>query len=80
MTVVGVRPEHFGDAGEGDADLAVSIDVVEHLGGTSFIYATTGPWRRPGDPARRGEGPRHAEITVSIRKSYLFDENGQRLR
>ena len=39
--VVGVRPEHFGDAGKGDADLAVKVDIVEHLGGTSFVYAST---------------------------------------
>ena len=41
---VGVRPEHFGDAGKGDADLLVKVDIVEHLGGTSFVYAST-----PGD-------------------------------
>ena len=39
--VVGVRAEHFGAAGQGDADLKVKVDVVEHLGSTSFLYART---------------------------------------
>jgi ABC-type sugar transport system ATPase subunit len=38
---LGIRPEHFADAGKGDADLTVTIDVAEHLGNTSYIYATT---------------------------------------
>ena len=39
--MVGVRAEHFGAAGQGDADLKVKVDVVEHLGSTSFLYART---------------------------------------
>ena len=76
---VGVRPEHFGDAGKGDADLTVSVDVVEHLGGTSFLYARSAT----GDELviqRDAEAVDPTEMTVSIRKSYLFDENGLRLR
>ncbi|MGO7947187.1 sugar ABC transporter ATP-binding protein, partial [Rhizobium ruizarguesonis] len=29
---LGIRPEHFVDAGTGDADVTVTIDVAEHLG------------------------------------------------
>jgi lactose/L-arabinose transport system ATP-binding protein len=80
--VVGVRPEHFGSAGEGDADLHVSVDVVEHLGSTSFLYARTLAGddvviQRDAAAAAAGDA---AEATVSIRRSYLFDENGLRLR
>jgi len=78
--IVGVRPEHFGNAGEGDADLTVGIDVVEHLGGTSFIYARTAHGEDLVIQRDAAKVPNTAEITVSIRKSYLFDENGQRLR
>ncbi|PTE07567.1 ABC transporter ATP-binding protein [Mesorhizobium helmanticense] len=78
--VVGVRPEHFGNAGEGDADLAVHIDVVEHLGGTSFLYATTANGEDLVIQRDAAKVPDTSEITVSIRKSYLFDENGLRLR
>ena len=76
---VGVRPEHFADAGKGDADLTVSIDVVEHLGGTSFLYARSAT----GDELviqRDAEAVDPTEMTVSVRKSYLFDEKGLRLR
>jgi lactose/L-arabinose transport system ATP-binding protein len=78
--VIGVRPEHFGEAGKGDADLAVKADMVEHLGGTSFVYASTAAGdelviQRDGDQFTDA-----AEMTVSIRKSYLFDEHGLRLR
>ena len=78
--VVGVRPEHFGNAGAGDADLHVTVDVVEHLGGTSFLYARTDAGDDvviQRDAADAGDA---AEITVSIRRSYLFDESGLRLR
>ncbi|MGX5843162.1 ABC transporter ATP-binding protein [Mesorhizobium sp. ArgA1] len=78
--IVGVRPEHFGSAGEGDADLTVGIDVVEHLGGTSFIYARTAHGEDLVIQRDAAKVPDTSEITVSIRKSYLFDENGQRLR
>ncbi|MCA0028927.1 MULTISPECIES: sn-glycerol-3-phosphate ABC transporter ATP-binding protein UgpC [unclassified Mesorhizobium] len=78
--IVGVRPEHFGSAGEGDADLAVTIDVVEHLGGTSFLYARTANDEDVVIQRDAAKVPETSEIIVSIRKSYLFDEKGLRLR
>ncbi len=78
--VVGVRPEHFGEAGKGDADLAVTVDMAEHLGGTTFVYASMTGNRElviQRDAEHRADA---GEITVSIRKSYLFDESGKRLR
>jgi lactose/L-arabinose transport system ATP-binding protein len=77
--VIGVRPEHFGEAGKGDADLVVKVDMVEHLGGTSFVYASTAA----GELVIQRDADQFAdaaEMTVSIRKSYLFDQNGMRLR
>ncbi|ARP64077.1 ABC transporter ATP-binding protein [Mesorhizobium sp. WSM1497] len=78
--IVGVRPEHFGNAGEGDADLVVAIDVIEHLGGTSFLYARTANGDDVVIQRDAAKVPDTSEITVSIRKSYLFDEKGLRLR
>ncbi|MGX5830542.1 ABC transporter ATP-binding protein [Mesorhizobium sp. 43Arga] len=78
--IVGVRPEHFGSAGEGDTDLVVAIDVVEHLGGTSFLYARTAHGEDVVIQRDAAKVPTISEVTVSIRKSYLFDENGLRLR
>ncbi|WP_095088659.1 ABC transporter ATP-binding protein [Mesorhizobium sophorae] len=78
--MVGVRPEHFGSAGEGDTDLVVRIDVVEHLGGTSFLYARTANGDDVVIQRDAANVPDASEITVSVRKSYLFDEKGLRLR
>ncbi|WP_214471637.1 sn-glycerol-3-phosphate ABC transporter ATP-binding protein UgpC [Mesorhizobium sp. dw_380] len=78
--IVGVRPEHFGDAGEGDADLVVGIDVIEHLGGTSFLYARTVHGEDVVIQRDAAKVPETPEITASIRKSYLFDDKGLRLR
>ncbi|MGX7876815.1 ABC transporter ATP-binding protein [Mesorhizobium sp. ORM6] len=78
--IVGVRPEHFGSAGEGDTDLVVAIDVVEHLGGTSFLYARTAHGEDVVIQRDAAKVPITSEVTVSIRKSYLFDEKGLRLR
>ncbi|MER8753811.1 sn-glycerol-3-phosphate ABC transporter ATP-binding protein UgpC [Mesorhizobium sp. M1050] len=78
--IVGVRPEHFGNAGEGGADLVVGIDVIEHLGGTSFLYTRTANGEDVVIQRDAAKVPDASEITVSIRKSYLFDEKGLRLR
>jgi lactose/L-arabinose transport system ATP-binding protein len=78
--VLGVRPEHFGEAGKGDADLSVKIDMVEHLGGTSFVYASTTEKQELVIQRDADRVIDASEMTVSIRRSYLFDENGLRLR
>ncbi|MCA0049462.1 sn-glycerol-3-phosphate ABC transporter ATP-binding protein UgpC [Mesorhizobium sp. B283B1A] len=78
--IVGVRPEHFGVAGEGETDLVVAIDVIEHLGGTSFLYARTAHGEDVVIQRDAAKVPDTSEVTVSIRKSYLFDEKGLRLR
>ena len=79
--VLGIRPEHFGAAGQGAADLTIRIDVTEHLGSTSFLYANT-----LGDPLiveqPGGEPMAEGVITVSIpeHRALLFTEAGERLR
>jgi ABC-type sugar transport system ATPase subunit len=37
---LGIRPEHIEPCHEADADLTVRIDLVEQLGGETFLYAT----------------------------------------
>jgi lactose/L-arabinose transport system ATP-binding protein len=79
---VGVRPEHFGEIGQGAADLVLKVDVVEHLGSTSYIYANTSAEQL----VIEREGHRHEAdretLTVSIptAEAMLFDSTGQRLR
>jgi lactose/L-arabinose transport system ATP-binding protein len=77
---LGIRPEHFGEAGKGDADITVNVDVTEQLGATSYAYARGG-----GENLIIERDPRHAssgELTVSIAaaRAYAFDQAGNRLR
>ncbi|MGE0281723.1 MAG: ABC transporter ATP-binding protein [Rhizobiaceae bacterium] len=80
---VGVRPEHFVDGGKGDCDLTLAVDVAEHLGSTSYVYAGTGS-REPLIIER--EESRHAgdenRLTVGIpaKRALLFAKDGKRLR
>lgn len=79
---LGIRPEHFVDAGMGDADLTVTIDVAEHLGNTSYIYATIGPEQLIIErPESRVAGNRET-LTVGLpaNRTFLFDGAGKRLR
>jgi lactose/L-arabinose transport system ATP-binding protein len=79
---LGVRPEHFGDSGKGDADMTVSVDVAEHLGNTSYIYATLGGEQLIIErPESRTTGNRDSlAVSLSAKRTFLFDSAGQRLR
>ena len=80
---LGVRPELFADAGKGDSDITVGIDVAEHLGQTSYLYA-----RAPGGEQliiEREESRDHGAldsltVAISARHAFLFDAAGKRLR
>ena len=80
---LGIRPEHFLPAGEGDADLTIDVDVAEHLGNTSYIYADLSADERI---IVEQEGFRFApdcsQLTVglALRKCFLFDAAGVRIR
>lgn len=79
---LGIRPEHFVDAGAGDADLTVSVDVAEHLGNTSYIYAAVGSEQLIIErPESRVSGNRET-LTVGLpaNRTFLFDAAGRRLR
>ena len=80
--LVGLRPEHFVLDG-GDAGLMVKVDVVENLGGTRYLYGTTGSGEtlvvevrdRPGIKA--GD---NVQVGINMARSMVFAANGQRLR
>jgi lactose/L-arabinose transport system ATP-binding protein len=81
--VVGVRPEHFLPAGQGDCELDVAVDVAEHLGSTSYVYANT----KAGEPLiiereeRRHEvGRDRMRVSIPAARAYLFDAEGARLK
>ncbi len=80
---LGIRPEHFADAGGGDADLTVHVDVAEHLGNTSYVYARTagGEQLVIERPESRDVANRdRLTVGLSARKAFLFDSKGTRLR
>jgi lactose/L-arabinose transport system ATP-binding protein len=79
--VVGIRPEHFVEPGEGACDLTLALDVAEHLGATSYLYANT----KAGEAvvlqraAARGAHPGE-RITVAIPadRAFVFKSDGSR--
>jgi len=80
--VLGVRPEHFGPAGAGGVDLVLDIDVAEHLGSTSYVYARTNsaPIVIEREESRSQEHQDRITVSISPDRAYLFDQRGQRIR
>jgi len=80
---LGIRPEHFGLAGEGDADLAVDVDVAEHLGATSYLYANTSTGEQliiEREELRNEVGEQNVTVSIRAANAYLFDNSGKRLK
>jgi lactose/L-arabinose transport system ATP-binding protein len=81
--VVGIRPEHFAPAGAGDCDLRLTLDVAEHLGGTSFLYANTRagePVVVEGDASAAVQAGSHVTVSIPAARAFAFDAQGTRLR
>ncbi|MGP4691301.1 ABC transporter ATP-binding protein [Agrobacterium cavarae] len=79
---LGIRPEHFEDAGKA-ADLTVAVDVAEHLGNTSYVYAHLAeelPLIIERPESRHVGKLDRLTISVPANKAFLFDSNGTRLR
>ncbi|KKC37422.1 hypothetical protein WH87_12925 [Devosia epidermidihirudinis] len=78
---IGLRPEHFSQPSEPDAWLDLKVDVTEHLGGTSFVYAR-GPGGEEVIIEQRGAAPEQDQIRAGFRVAdvLVFDADGQRIR
>jgi lactose/L-arabinose transport system ATP-binding protein len=80
---VGVRPEHFVDGGKGGCDLTLAVDVAEHLGSTSYVYAGTGS-REPliieREESRHAGDENRLTVGIPVRRALLFSRDGKRLR
>ena len=77
---LGVRPEHFHD--HGDASLPVCIDMLEQLGGETFVYARTSSGAMVVIESRQGRALRigqHMNARFDISKALLFDKDGVRI-
>ncbi|KKB13059.1 sugar ABC transporter ATP-binding protein [Devosia geojensis] len=79
---LGVRAEHFGEAGAGGADISLDIDVAEHLGSTSYVYASAGGEALvvEREESRHENGRSHIVVSIDPERAYLFDSQGQRIR
>jgi lactose/L-arabinose transport system ATP-binding protein len=79
---LGVRAEHFGEAGQGGTELTLDIDVAEHLGSTSYVYARSGgePLVIEREESRHENGRNHITVSIDPERAYLFDGQGQRIR
>ena len=79
---VGVRAEHFGLAGTGSVDITLDVDVAEHLGSTSYVYANAGGEALviEREESRHENGNERITVSISADKAYLFDSTGDRLR
>ncbi|KQM31118.1 sugar ABC transporter ATP-binding protein [Rhizobium sp. Leaf68] len=79
---LGIRPEHFEDAGKA-ADLTVAVDVAEHLGNTSYVYAHLAeelPLIIERPESRHVGKLDRLTVSVPANKAFLFDSDGTRLR
>ncbi|WP_240233237.1 ABC transporter ATP-binding protein [Devosia lacusdianchii] len=79
---LGVRAEHFGEPGAGNADITLNVDVAEHLGSTSYVYANAGGEALviEREESRHEGGLDRIKVSIDAAKAYLFDNKGQRLR
>ena len=80
---VGIRPEHFGAGGAGGAEMTVNVDVIEHLGATSYIYANTQSGEQiiiERQESRQEDDRESITVSIDPGKAFLFDARGQRIR
>lgn len=79
---LGIRPEHFMDKGVGDKDICVDIDVIECLGGTSYVYGNCGSQPVIIQCGEQFAHKRGEKVTFSfeLNRCHLFDEKGIALK
>ena len=81
--LVGLRPEHFVEAGQGTAEVTVTVDVVENLGGTRFVYGVLSSGENVVIEARERTGIRSGDVVsfgIKPERTMLFSPSGLRLR
>jgi lactose/L-arabinose transport system ATP-binding protein len=77
---VGVRPEHFVESGT--ATLPVTIDMLEHLGGETFVYGRSAGGAMVVMESKQGRELRSGqplEARFDAGKALLFDKSGARI-
>ena len=80
---LGIRPEHFGAQGGDGSPLRVKVDVAEHLGATSYVYADMASGEQliiEREQSRSEMGRTELDVTIPPARAYLFDSAGTRIR
>ncbi|MDE1994238.1 MAG: ATP-binding cassette domain-containing protein, partial [Rhizobiaceae bacterium] len=83
QVTIGVRPEHFLEVGRGDVDMTVDVDVAEHLGNTSYVYANVTGGEQiviEREESRNTNNRDTLTVALSAAKTFLFDSAGNRMR
>ncbi len=78
---VGLRPQHFGATGK--LKFKLNVELVEHLGGESFVYAGNGNGDLITVATQTGRGLKTGqkfEACIDPTKALLFDAAGLRVR
>ena len=78
---VGLRPQHFSDTGA--LKFKLNVELIEHLGGESFVYAGNGSGDLIAVATGSGRGTKAGdkfEAHIDPAKALLFDQAGQRVR
>lgn len=78
---VGLRPQHFDTTGS--LKFKLNVELIEHLGGESFVYGgnCTGELITVATQSGRGlVAGQKFEARIDPAKALLFDANGQRIR
>jgi lactose/L-arabinose transport system ATP-binding protein len=80
---VGIRPEHMVPQGAGRHNLPITVDMIEYLGGTRYLYgrladdAAVAVEARDHNDIRNGE---QINVTFDDRSVMFFDASGMRIR
>jgi lactose/L-arabinose transport system ATP-binding protein len=78
---LGIRPEHLSRT-EGTM-LTLNVDVAEHLGGESYLYAASAQGESLTIETRAGRDASHGsafEIGIPADSAFLFDADEKRVR
>ncbi len=78
---VGLRPQHFSNTGA--LKFKLNVELIEHLGGESFVYAGNGSGDLITVATGSGRGLKAGqkfEARIDPAKALLFDQAGQRVR
>jgi lactose/L-arabinose transport system ATP-binding protein len=78
---IGLRPQHFAETGA--LNFKLNVELIEHLGGESFVYAGNGAGDLITVATQKGRALKAGqkfEAKIDPGKALLFDSNGARVR